>query len=89
MSFNSDLRQGQILVNADICHIFLCGPQGGMRKSNKTNSLVIISDHSKGTYENRWEEGVFHYTGMELKGEQKLAAILGGGNKTRHKVFSP
>lgn len=45
--------------------------QGGMRKSNKTNSLVLITS-LESTYSDRWEEDVLHYTGEGLNGDQVL-----------------
>lgn len=52
--------------------IFQCGPQGGMRKSNRKKSLVIVSHHIKSIYDDRWIEGVLYYTGMGQTGNQKL-----------------
>ncbi len=72
MSFDPNLKQGQILSNDEICDIFKCGPQGGMRRSLKTNTLVIVSDYTKSIYEDRWENNIFHYTGMGLTGDQSL-----------------
>jgi 5-methylcytosine-specific restriction protein A len=43
-----------------------------MRRSRETNSLVIISDHTTATYDDRWINGSFHYTGMGWKGDQSL-----------------
>jgi hypothetical protein len=45
---------------------------GGMRRSLKTNTLVLISDRTK-LYKDRWENGIFHYTGMGRKGDQRLS----------------
>lgn len=39
-----------------------------MRRSKATNSLVIISDHTKGLYEDKWFGDVLHYTGMGKNG---------------------
>jgi 5-methylcytosine-specific restriction protein A len=44
-----------------------------MRRSIRTNSLVLISDHTKSTYEDKWIGKIFHYTGMGLTGEQSLS----------------
>ena len=46
---------------------------GGMRKSNTTNTLVIVSDHTKGLYEERWEGDILHYTGTGKNGDQDLS----------------
>lgn len=51
-----------------------------MRRSHRTNSLVIISDHTKSIYEDRWASGdVIHYTGMGQEGDQSLTYMQ---NKT-------
>jgi 5-methylcytosine-specific restriction enzyme A len=70
--FEPNLKPGEILTNKDICRIFQCSPQGGMRRSKRTNSLVIVSDHLKGIYEDRWVNDILHYTGMGLTGNQSL-----------------
>jgi len=72
MVFNPNIKNGDVLTNDEICRIFKCSPQGGMRKNNETNTLVIVSDHTKSIYEDRWEGDVFHYTGMGLLGNQSL-----------------
>jgi 5-methylcytosine-specific restriction protein A len=72
INFNPDIERGQIVKNDDLRRIFGCSPQGGMRRSKKTNSLVIVSDHTTSIYDDRWEEDIFHYTGMGLHGDQNL-----------------
>ncbi len=66
------LKPGTNLSNEEVCEIFLCAPQGGMRRSLRTNTLVLVSDHLKSVYEDRWLDDVFHYTGMGLRGDQDL-----------------
>lgn len=72
----SDMKIGEKYTNQDLCVAFLVSNQGGMRKSNKTNSLVLISHHSsepeRNPYEDKWIDGKFHYTGMGLRGDQSL-----------------
>ncbi|WP_197686516.1 HNH endonuclease [Thermanaeromonas toyohensis] len=34
--------------------------------------MVLISDHTKGIYEDKWVGDIFHYTGMGLRGNQSL-----------------
>lgn len=70
MAFQHNLKPGQIIDNNILTSTFLCSPQGGMRRSLRTNTLAIISDHTKSIYEDRWIGNVFHYTGMGLKGDQ-------------------
>ncbi|MBN3545096.1 HNH endonuclease [Fictibacillus barbaricus] len=43
-----------------------------MRRSKKNGTLVLISDHTNGLYDDRWIEDVFHYTGMGQKGDQSI-----------------
>lgn len=68
----ANLRPGQILSNYNLTTIFLCSPQGGMRKSNKTNSLVIVSNHVESIYDDRWVGDTLFYTGMGTKGDQSF-----------------
>lgn len=72
MTLNLGITPGQVLSNDKIVSIFKCAPQGGMRRSLRTNSLVLISDHTKSLYEDRWEGDVIHYTGMGRVGNQSL-----------------
>lgn len=70
--FNPRLKIGQILKNADIVSTFKCGNMGGMRRSKTTNTLVIVSDYTKGIYHDKWIGGVLHYTGMGKNGDQDI-----------------
>jgi 5-methylcytosine-specific restriction protein A len=63
---------GDILNNEEISVSFAVGNMGGMRRSNKRNLLVLISDPFKGLYQDRWEGDVLHYTGMGPTGDQLL-----------------
>lgn len=72
MPFDSGLKIGQAVTNDEIRSIFKCGNMGGMRKSNTTNTLVIVSDHTKGLYDDRWEGDILHYTGMGKNGDQDI-----------------
>lgn len=67
------LKSGTILNNEELCDIFSCSTQGGMRRSHTTNTLVIVSNHIKSIYDDRWVDEVFHYTGMGTKGDQGLS----------------
>ncbi|WLR50050.1 HNH endonuclease [Bacillus tianshenii] len=72
MEFQPGLEPGDILNNRELMNIFKCGVSGGMRKSNTTNSLVLVSDHTKSLYEDKWIDGLLHYTGMGQLGQQSL-----------------
>lgn len=70
--FETGLKIGQIIRNSDIVDIFKCGNMGGMRRSKTTNTLVIVSDYTKGLYHDKWIGGVLHYTGMGKNGDQDI-----------------
>lgn len=70
--YDPKLRIGQILKNPDIVKVFKCGNMGGMRRSKTTNTLVIISDYTKGLYHDKWIGGILHYTGMGKIGDQDI-----------------
>ena len=72
MTFNPNLNYGDELNNIQLREIFKCGPQGGMRKSNTTNTLILISDHTQPYYEDRWKGEIFYYTGMGLEDDQDI-----------------
>lgn len=80
MKFNPGLEIGQILKNDDIVNIFKCGNMGGMRRSKATNTLVIVSDYTKGLYHDKWIGGVLHYTGMGKLGDQDILS----GHRMQH-----
>jgi len=75
----NDLMPGDILSNQDLGDLFGCGNSGGMRRANRTNSLVIISSHVKSIYDDRWDGDILFYTGMGQRGDQSLSFLQ---NKT-------
>jgi 5-methylcytosine-specific restriction protein A len=68
----SSLIPGSKLNNNKLTTIFGCSTQGGMRRSHRTNTLVLICNHVLSVYDDRWIDGVLHYTGMGLNGDQSL-----------------
>ena len=70
--FDPELKIGETLKNSDIVKKFQCGNMGGMRRSKATNTLVIVSDYTKGLYHDKWIGGVLHYTGMGKSGDQDI-----------------
>ena len=79
MDFNPDLKIGETIDNKRLCEIFKCSTQGGMRRSLKTNTLVLVSNHVKSIYDDRWIGERFHYTGMGTIGDQSRSS---GQNRT-------
>ena len=72
MNFDPGIKVGDVISNNEMRTIFQCGNMGGMRRSRKTGTLVIISDETKGLYLDKWENGVLYYTGMGKIGDQVL-----------------
>lgn len=73
-----DLRTGATIDNARLIALFDVGTMGGMRRSTARGHLVVVSDHTKSLYEDRWEGDILHYTGMGTIGDQTLT----GQNRT-------
>ena len=71
------IQINEVINNQQLCEIFLCAPQGGMRRSNRTNTLTLISDKTK-IYDDKLIGDIYHYTGMGQSGDQKMS----GQNKT-------
>lgn len=78
MTFKPDLKPGQVIDNDTLCKIFKCAPMGGIRKSNTTNSLVIVSNHVESNYYDRWDGDILYYTGMGQKGDQSPTFMQNG-----------
>lgn len=74
-----DFKINHTYKHTDIVEAFECGNMGGMRRSKKTNTLILICDHTKGLYDDMWHGDVLHYTGMGKVGDQVLQ---GNQNKT-------
>ncbi len=72
MSFNPGIDIGDELTNEEMQSVFKCGNMGGMRRSKKTGTLVIISDYTKKLYQDIWKNGVLYYTGTGKNGNQTL-----------------
>ena len=77
------LIPGTVLNNQQLCDIFKCSPQGGMRKSNTTHTLVLITNHVESVYSDVWDDDVLHYTGMGQRGDQSLEFMQ---NKTLNEI---
>ena len=78
MDFNPGINIGDHITNNELCRLFKCGNMGGMRRSKKTGTLIIISDHTKNFYHDEWKDGVLHYTGMGKNGDQVLVGNQNG-----------
>lgn len=66
------LQPGMILSNKQLSEIFQCSTQRGMRRSLRTGTLVIVTNHVDSIYEDRWEGDILHYTGMGQIGDMRL-----------------
>lgn len=79
MKFNPGIPVGSILTNDEIMEKFHVGNVGGMRRSKATGTLVLICDHTKSIYDDKWNNNVLHYTGMGKSGDQDINSLQ---NKT-------
>lgn len=82
MVFDPGLILGATLSNQELCSVFKCSTQGGMRRSKETKTLVLIAKQypdSDVPYYDTWDGSIFHYTGMGMQGDQSLDS---GQNKT-------
>ncbi len=67
----------QKITNQELCDIFKCSTQGGMRRSLKTKTLVLVTKtYGKQTYINYWENDILYLTGMGLTGDQTLSSQI-------------
>ena len=71
--FELPVSPGDVIDNEPLREIFRCSAAGAMRRSQKTNSLVLISDHTRPACDDKWIGKTFHFTGMGLNGEQGLS----------------
>ena len=69
---------GDVVTNNEMWEAYRIGNMGGMRKSNTYNCLVLISDHTKRLYEDKWYGDELHYTGMGKVGDRSWMAIRTG-----------
>lgn len=72
MKFNPGIKIGDKLSNKEVYSLFQCANMQGIRPSSKTGTVVVVSDYTKGLYEDVWKNGVLHYTGMGKVGDQVL-----------------
>jgi len=71
--FHVPLKPGDTIDNDTLRAVFSCGHAGTIRRSLKTSSIVIVSDHTSSPYEDTWVNNFFHYTGRGLAGKQALS----------------
>lgn len=70
----SKLNVGEEYSNEELCSIFKCSTQGGMRRSHSMGALVLISHHDDpgNAYMDYWDGDTLYYTGMGMEGDQSI-----------------
>lgn len=64
MVFKVDWKNGETVHNRDIIDKFKCAAIGGMRRSLKTNTLVLVSDHTNNKFTNAEKlDGIWMFEG--------------------------
>lgn len=73
-ALQSTLAVGEAYTNEELCNLFKCSTQGGMRRSHSTGALVLIAHHDDphNAYLDYWQDNIFYYTGMGMEGDQDL-----------------
>ncbi|MFI3805607.1 HNH endonuclease [Vagococcus fluvialis] len=86
-----DLKIGDKINNQLLSELFSVAPQGGMRKSNKRNHLVLITDSTKDIYRDLWNGNLLYYSGMGQKGDQDINyaqnKTLASSNETNIPIY--
>lgn len=72
MAFNHGLTRGNYYTTYEIQDIFKHNRFRGMRYSKTTNTLVLIIDHVKSIYNDKWNGNILYYTGMGKNGNQSI-----------------
>lgn len=74
MPFTPRFQIGEAITNEELWTTFQCKNVGGMRRSHRTNTLVIISHSTMSLYEDRWiDNDLLYFTGMGKTGDQSLS----------------
>ena len=66
------ISAGDVIDNDRLTEIFKCAPQGGMRRSKGTGTLVLVTNDVKSIYSDEWQDDILMYTGMGTEGDQSL-----------------
>jgi len=72
MDFMPSFKVNSVVSSKDFIREFQCSNMGGMRRSKRSNTLVIISDETKGLYKDLWHGNILNYTGMGKVGDQSI-----------------
>ena len=75
---HSPFKVGDVVTNEEMRSAYKIGKMGGMCRSKTYNCLVLISDHTKGLYDDKWYGTELHYTGMGQEGDQTLTGNQNG-----------
>ena len=67
-----DLKIDQVLENKEIAECFLCSNQGGIRKSKRTNTIILLAKFDNCSYKHRKDGDILYFTGMGKKGDQEM-----------------
>ncbi|WP_319371783.1 restriction endonuclease [uncultured Ilyobacter sp.] len=67
-----NLKIGDKIGNKDIASLFQCTNQGGIRKSNKTKTIILIAKFTECLYKHKKENDIVYFTGMGKIGNQEL-----------------
>lgn len=67
-----NIPPGKVMSRYEVQEIFQCSLYSGMNRSLRTNTLVLITNHTSSLYYDRWEGEILYFTGMGRSGDQSL-----------------
>ena len=67
MSFTPKFNIGQAFQIKNYIPSFSAQNTSGIRRSKATNTLVIICNHTKSLYDDKWYGNILHYAGQGRK----------------------
>lgn len=72
----SDLVIDKIYNDNEICNAFHCSPDGIIRTSYDTNTLVLIAKHNNPHYDYNWgSDGILYYTVINSEDNQNISYL--------------
>lgn len=68
----ADLEIADTLTYEEVNALFGGNPQSGIRTPVDRDLVAVINKHTDPFYEDKWIDGILHYTGQGRKGDQEL-----------------
>jgi len=66
------MQTGGAIDNWTLCDLYGVANTGGIRVNNRRNLIVLVSNNTDPTYQNKWQGGTLHFVGRGSVGPQTL-----------------